>query len=151
MTNDQLIDLVKRINTELYPRGEDAIYGELSFISNHWYDYISIGDVVLWDVNDPEPVDSVEDIEKLVRARLFDLGSFWAKATTNKVSLDPSISRWPVITDNGLYHICGKHGEPVNSPEYCGGPSLYAAQEVRDIYEGLIARGVLVYAKDIKP
>ena len=150
MTNDQLIDLVKRINIELYPRGEEPVYGRLTFKDDSYCGYITLGDVVLWSIDDLDPFETIEDVEKLVRARLFNLGSFWAKATTNKVSLDLSTSRGAVVTDADIQRICADHGEPVYSPEYCGGPALYSAQEVRYTYERLIDDGVLVFAKDIK-
>jgi len=57
--------------------------------------------------------------------------------------------REPLLSDEAQYDLCGEAGEPVDQPEYCGGPGLYSARRVRDFYENLIDKGELRVVKKV--
>lgn len=52
--------------------------------------------------------------------------------------------REPMIDELALYNMCREAGEPVDAPEYCGGPGTYSAQRMRKAYEALITKGDLI-------
>ena len=58
--------------------------------------------------------------------------------------------REPLLSDEAQYDLCGEAGEPVDQPEYCGGPGLYSARRVRDFYENLIDKGELRVVKKVE-
>jgi len=77
-----LIDLVLRINQELYPDNnpEDRRFGELIFSSNYYVESIHLGDVELWCSETHDSEFNIASIEKAVRARLKEMLGFFAQA-----------------------------------------------------------------------
>ena len=53
------------------------------------------------------------------------------------------------MSDEQQYDFCREAGEPVDQPEYCGGPALYSARHVRDFYERLIDEGRLRVVEEV--
>jgi hypothetical protein len=64
--------------------------------------------------------------------------------TTNDPAPPYGEKREPMIDELALYDMCRKAGEPVDAPEYCGGPGTYSAQRMRKAYESLIDKGDLI-------
>lgn len=60
------------------------------------------------------------------------------------------MKREPQISDGVLDSVARKHGEPIDEPEYCGGPILYAAMDIMSIYEELIDRGTLRVVEEVE-
>ena len=56
----------------------------------------------------------------------------------------------PLLSDERLDALCREAGEPVDQPEYCGGPGLYSARRVRDHYESLIDSGKLRVVEEVE-
>lgn len=50
---NELVELVKRLNEELYPDCEEPRWGEVRYETNYWCESISIAGHCLWNYNHP--------------------------------------------------------------------------------------------------
>lgn len=75
---NELVELVKKLNEELYPDCEEPRWGEVRYETNYWCEAISIAGHCLWDCDHPgEDGKTVEDI---VRAELREFCKFFGQA-----------------------------------------------------------------------